>query len=210
MMRMPTYHRSPVASVAICCFHGSRGASVKQLAFIVLALAGTSPAFAQTWHIEGPIFEAQNGGTFCLSVSPEDLGVRLNAAGADYDIAFFKVPVSKLTLLNLNNLAQKDVWALIKVDESYTAYIKATLGPLARNDGGTPMVDVFLLSSDFHLYEEIKGGTSLRAIVGEGFQFDTNLDNVPGTIITYSLSGSSGAIGSAEDCMKETKFEAPD
>lgn len=178
---------------------------MKLTAAVLLTLIAAAPANAQNWHLEGPLVDGTSA--FCLAVSPEDLGIRNNREGNTYDIALFKVPVSNLTLLNLNDLATKDTWALLHVQGIYTAYVKATLGPVQRNDAGTAIVDVFMLSGDYHLYDALKVGTQVRAIIGEGFEFSFDIDTVPGNIMTYSLTGSSSALGWTEDCLTSAPIE---
>jgi hypothetical protein len=174
---------------------------MKLTALCMLAAVVSTPALAQDeWYFEGPNYA--DGGAYCMAISPQDLGLRINTEGSGYDIAFFKVPVSNLTLLDLKELEKKDIWALVHAEGIYTAYIKAMLGPVEHDAEGNPIVGIFMFSGDFHLYDALRSAPKLRAIVGEGFEFSFDIDTVPGKIFEYSLAGSSGAIGKAEDCIK--------
>ena len=171
---------------------------MKRATILLLALFATVPALAAEWELQGPI----DGGdvSFCIAISEQNLAIRNNSSASSFDLALFNVPVGDVTLIDLEQPEAKTLRSLLSVDDAYTANLNATLTPLREQPDGTPTVDVYMTSADFHLYRAIKDGAQLRAIVGEGMPFSLDIDTAPGTILSYSLEGSRFALEWTETC----------
>lgn len=179
---------------------GHRG--LRAVAAALACVASVASAAAADWSTEGPV--GSGDGAYCLAVSPEGLAVRRTHDQNSYGLAFFDVKNSSLLLSGSPESGQHDIRALMLVDPSYTA-LRTGFAVLSSSSEDA---DVFITSSDFHLYDALKAGSTLTVKIGSDVPPTLSIEKAPGTAIVYSLSGSSKAIAWVESCITPTAASA--
>lgn len=154
----------------------------------------------EAWTISGP--EEDSAGHYCVAVSPRQLVLRLNRDNKGFGI--MATQLDGIAINTEDGVAR----ALIQVDDSYTAWIPASvIETQIPNTTTATASNVFAWSTDPHLYDAIKAGRRLYMKVGSDVEFDTDLGSQPGALIGYALDGSAKAIAKLESCTAgaETK-----
>lgn len=171
------------------------------LAFLLTGLAIPSLAAAAEWTKKGPLTDS--AGVYCLVVSPQQLGVRMNVSGDGFGLAAFNLESFEFVAAAKGAL-DRGVRALLQV-EKYTAWTLADISESQSQTDGASLHSVFLWSRDFHLFDAMKAGERMLWKVGAGTTFTTDFNTLPGTTAIYSLRGSSAALKWLEACVESVK-----